>query len=82
MDLFNLISTPNPSKVKTGIRPRATHEVSLLTVTANRVIEMKDPSVASGSSGTPSTVERSPLDFDNENPAPTMTKGTGAEEEA
>ncbi|GJY00084.1 hypothetical protein Tco_0357102 [Tanacetum coccineum] len=70
MDLFNLISTPNPSKVKTGIRPCVAHEVPLLTVTADRVIEMKDPSVASGSSGTPSTVERSPLDFDNENPAP------------
>ncbi|GJX74720.1 hypothetical protein Tco_0313315 [Tanacetum coccineum] len=67
MDLFNLISAPNPSKVKTGSRPRAAHEVPLLTVTANRVIEMKDPSVASGSSGTPSTVKRSPLDFDNEN---------------
>ncbi|GKB30742.1 hypothetical protein Tco_0870143 [Tanacetum coccineum] len=58
MDLFNLISAPNPSKVKTGIRPRAAHEVPLLTVTTNRVIEMKDPSVASGSSGTSSTVER------------------------
>ncbi|GJZ62755.1 hypothetical protein Tco_0618892 [Tanacetum coccineum] len=79
MDLFNLISAPNPSKVKTGIRPRAAHEVPLLTVTANRVIEMKDPSVASGSSGTPSTVERSPLDFDNENPAPAVTEGTVAE---
>ncbi|GJV16920.1 hypothetical protein Tco_1362243 [Tanacetum coccineum] len=36
MDLFNLISAPNPSKVKTGIQPRAAHEVPLLTVTANR----------------------------------------------
>ncbi|GKF86745.1 hypothetical protein Tco_0254572, partial [Tanacetum coccineum] len=40
---------------------------------------MKDPSVASGSSGTPSTVKRSPLDFDNENPAPAVTEGTVAE---
>ncbi|GJT30255.1 hypothetical protein Tco_0910530 [Tanacetum coccineum] len=79
MDLINLISAPNPSKVKTGIRPRAAHEVPLLTVTANRVIEMKDPSVASGSSGTPSTVERSFLDFDNENPASAVTEGTVAE---
>ncbi|GJV37251.1 hypothetical protein Tco_1409728 [Tanacetum coccineum] len=82
MDLFNLISAPNPSKVKTGIRPRVAHEVLLMTVTANQVIEMKDPSVASGSSGTPSTVERSPLDFDNENPAPSVTEGTEAEEQA
>ncbi|GJZ13134.1 hypothetical protein Tco_0548364 [Tanacetum coccineum] len=73
---------PNPSKVKTGIRPRAAHEVPLLTVIANRVIKMKDLSVASGSSGTPSTVKRSPLDFDNENPAPTVTGGSGAEEQA
>ncbi|GJU55563.1 putative reverse transcriptase domain-containing protein [Tanacetum coccineum] len=79
MDLFNLISAPNPSKVKTGIRPRAAHEVPLLTVTVNRVIEMKDPSVASGSSGTPSTVERSPLDFDDENPASAVTEGTVVE---
>ncbi|GKD95688.1 hypothetical protein Tco_1379585 [Tanacetum coccineum] len=27
MDLFNLISAPNPTKVKTGTRPRAAHEV-------------------------------------------------------
>ncbi|GJX24142.1 hypothetical protein Tco_0228587 [Tanacetum coccineum] len=58
MDLFNLISVPNPSKVKTRIRPRAAHEVPLLIVITNRVIEMKDPSMASGSLGTPSTVER------------------------
>nr|GEW09388.1 hypothetical protein [Tanacetum cinerariifolium] len=30
MDLFNLISAPNPSKVKTGLRPRAAHEVLLM----------------------------------------------------
>ncbi|GKC16206.1 hypothetical protein Tco_1012988 [Tanacetum coccineum] len=60
MDLFNLISAPNPAKVKTGSRPRAAHEVPLLTVTANRVIDMEDPAVASGSSRTPSTVKRAP----------------------
>ncbi|GKB66759.1 hypothetical protein Tco_0928171 [Tanacetum coccineum] len=27
MDLFNLISAPNPLKVKTGVRPRAAHEI-------------------------------------------------------
>ncbi|GKF72867.1 hypothetical protein Tco_0208981, partial [Tanacetum coccineum] len=82
MDLFNLISAPNPAKVKTGSRPRAAHEVQLLTVIANRVIDMEDPVVASGSSRTPSIVKRSPLDFDNENPAPTATEGTRAEDQA
>ncbi|GJX95500.1 hypothetical protein Tco_0351298 [Tanacetum coccineum] len=43
---------------------------------------MEDLVVASGSSGTPSTVERSPLDFDNENPAPMVTEGTRAEDQA
>ncbi|GJQ99624.1 gypsy type transposase [Tanacetum coccineum] len=82
MDMFNLISAPNPSKVKTEIQPRAAHEVPLLTATSNWVIDMEDLVVASGSSGTPSTVERSPLDFDDENPAPIVTKGTGAEDQA
>ncbi|GJW60024.1 hypothetical protein Tco_0109359 [Tanacetum coccineum] len=44
----------------------------------NRVIDIEDPTMASGFSGTPSTIERSPLDLDNENPAPTATEGTGA----
>ncbi|GJX04445.1 hypothetical protein Tco_0190361 [Tanacetum coccineum] len=60
MDLFNLISTPNPTKVKTGTRPRAAHEVSLLTVTASRVIDMEETTLASGSSGTPSALEKLP----------------------
>nr|GEU64141.1 hypothetical protein [Tanacetum cinerariifolium] len=63
MDLFNLIRAPNPTKVKVRSRPRAPHEVPLLTLTANRVIEMDDPVVATDSSGVPSTIERSPLDF-------------------
>nr|GEZ28135.1 hypothetical protein [Tanacetum cinerariifolium] len=46
MDLFSLIRTPNPTKVKVGSRPRALHEVPLLTLTANRVIEMDDPATA------------------------------------
>nr|GEV57281.1 hypothetical protein [Tanacetum cinerariifolium] len=66
MDLFSLIRAPNPTKVKTGSRPRAAHEVPLLTVTANRLIEMEDPAAATDSSGVPSTIERSPLDFANE----------------
>nr|GEW51963.1 hypothetical protein [Tanacetum cinerariifolium] len=32
--------------VKTGSRPRAGHEVSLLIITANRVIEIEDPATA------------------------------------
>ncbi|GJU59422.1 hypothetical protein Tco_1237188 [Tanacetum coccineum] len=79
-DRGGLIRNPNPFKVETGTRPRAAHEVPLLTATASRVIDMEDPTVASGSSGTPSTVERSPLDFDNEDPAPSLAEGAGAEE--
>nr|GFA34605.1 hypothetical protein [Tanacetum cinerariifolium] len=74
MDLFSLISAPNPAKVKTETRPHATREVPLLTTTANRVIDMKDMTGASGSSGTPSTVEKSPLDFSNEDPPPLITE--------
>ncbi|GKB91084.1 hypothetical protein Tco_0963356, partial [Tanacetum coccineum] len=39
---------PNPTKVRTGTRPCAPHEVPLLTATANRVINMEDATVASG----------------------------------
>ncbi|GJR03239.1 hypothetical protein Tco_0526223 [Tanacetum coccineum] len=81
MDLFNLISAPNPAKVKTGTRPRAAHEVPLLTVTANRVIDMGEPAAATESSGTPSTIERSPLDFDNENPSQQINEGDGMEDQ-
>ncbi|GJX43772.1 hypothetical protein Tco_0260448 [Tanacetum coccineum] len=42
MDLFNLISAPNPAKIKTSTRPHAAHEVSLLIVTANHVIDMEE----------------------------------------
>ncbi|GKA75099.1 hypothetical protein Tco_0781477 [Tanacetum coccineum] len=81
MDLFNLISAPNPSKVKTGTRPRAAHEVPLLTVIAIRVIEMEDMTVTSGSLEAPSTLEKSPLDFANENPTPLITEGDGTEDQ-
>nr|GEU42221.1 hypothetical protein [Tanacetum cinerariifolium] len=65
IDLFNLIRAPNPTKVKTGSRPRAPHEVPLLTLSAPRVIEMDEPA-ATDSSGVSSTIERSPLDFAHE----------------
>nr|GEU99127.1 hypothetical protein [Tanacetum cinerariifolium] len=78
MDLFNLIHAPNPTKVKIGSRPRPPHEVPLLTLTANRVIEMDDPGAATDSSGVPSTIERSPLDFALE--AGASDQGTAAPE--
>nr|GEV76594.1 hypothetical protein [Tanacetum cinerariifolium] len=81
MDLFNLTNAPNPSKVKTGLRSRAAHEVLLLTPTASRVIDMEDPNVATESSGTPFAIEKSLLDFDNENPSPPMTEGKGTEDQ-
>ncbi|GJU72887.1 hypothetical protein Tco_1264292 [Tanacetum coccineum] len=74
MDLFNLINAPNPAKVKTGTRPRVAHEVPLLTITASRVIEIGDTTVTSGSSGTPSALEKSPLNFANEDPPQLITE--------
>ncbi|GJS74085.1 hypothetical protein Tco_0706926 [Tanacetum coccineum] len=38
----------------------AAHEVPLLTATASCVIDMKDPAMATESSGTPSVIEKSP----------------------
>nr|GFA66941.1 hypothetical protein [Tanacetum cinerariifolium] len=81
MDLFSLISAPNTAKVKTRTHPRTAHEVPLLTATANRVIDMEDMIGASRSSRTPSTVEKSPLDFSNEDPPPLITESIRAEEQ-
>nr|GFA89167.1 hypothetical protein [Tanacetum cinerariifolium] len=52
--------------------------VPLLMLIANRVIEMDDPAVATDSSGVPSTIERSPLDFALE--AEASDQGTAASE--
>nr|GEV34515.1 hypothetical protein [Tanacetum cinerariifolium] len=82
IDLFNLISAPNHSKVKTCLRPRAAHEVPLLMTTASRVIDMEDLDMAIESSGTSFATEKSPLDFDNENPSPPMIKGKGTKDQA
>ncbi|GJY77508.1 hypothetical protein Tco_0482624 [Tanacetum coccineum] len=82
MDLFNLISAPNPTTVKTGTRPRTAHEVPLLTVTASRVIEMEDPVATSTSSETPSVMEKSPLDFSSEDPPPMITNKGETEDQA
>ncbi|GJR82596.1 hypothetical protein Tco_0153381, partial [Tanacetum coccineum] len=81
MDLFNLISASNPTKVKIGTRPRAAHEVPLLTATASRVIDMKDTTVASGSSGIPFALEKSPLDFANEDPPQLHTERDGTKDQ-
>nr|GEW25832.1 hypothetical protein [Tanacetum cinerariifolium] len=67
--------------VKTGTRPRATHEVSLLTVTASRVIEMEDLATTTDSFGVPLTIERSPVDFANENPSQQSTGGNETEDQ-
>nr|GEV41254.1 hypothetical protein [Tanacetum cinerariifolium] len=80
-DRGGLISAPNPAKVKTMTRLCAAHEVSLLTATANRVIDMEDMTGASGSSGTPPTVEKSPLDFSNEDPPPLISERIVTEEQ-
>nr|GEU85167.1 alpha/beta hydrolases superfamily protein [Tanacetum cinerariifolium] len=76
--IFSLIRAPNPTKVKVESRPRTPHEVHLLTLTANRVIEMDDPTAATDSSGVPPTIERSPLDFSLE--AGASDRGTATSE--
>ncbi|GKE31553.1 hypothetical protein Tco_1450875, partial [Tanacetum coccineum] len=81
MDLFNLISAPNLAVIKTGTRPRTTHEVPLLTVIASRQIDIDEPTATSESSGAPSTIKRSPLDFSNENPSEQINEGDGAEDQ-
>nr|GEV82893.1 hypothetical protein [Tanacetum cinerariifolium] len=74
MNLFNLISALNPTKVKTETRARAVHEVPLVTATTSRVIDMDDMDVALGSSGTPPALEKSPLDFADEDPPQIITE--------
>nr|GEV39417.1 hypothetical protein [Tanacetum cinerariifolium] len=59
-------------------RPRAAHEVPLLTVTANRVIEIEDLAAATDSLGVHSTIEWPSLDFSNENPS---QQSTGPEDQ-
>ncbi|GKC52799.1 hypothetical protein Tco_1075544, partial [Tanacetum coccineum] len=73
MDLFNLISALNPAIVKTGTRQRAAHEVPLLTATTSQVIDMEDMVAMSTLSGTPASMDKSPLDFSNEDPTPLIT---------
>ncbi|GJU31310.1 hypothetical protein Tco_1174899 [Tanacetum coccineum] len=75
MDLFNLISAPNPAKVKTETRPRVAHEVPLLTATATHVIDMEDVTKASESLGIPSLVKKSPLDFVDKDPFLVISEG-------
>ncbi|GJY85524.1 hypothetical protein Tco_0499550 [Tanacetum coccineum] len=79
MDLFNLISAPNPTVIKTGTRQRTTHEVPLLTATTNRVITMEDVVVTTTSSSTPAAIDKSPLDFSNEDATPLIADRADAE---
>nr|GEU68137.1 hypothetical protein [Tanacetum cinerariifolium] len=58
--------------------PTRPHEVPLLTLTVARVIEMNDLAATTDSSGVPSTIERSPLDFAHE--ARASDQGTTAPE--
>nr|GEV26416.1 transposase (putative), gypsy type [Tanacetum cinerariifolium] len=74
------ISAPNTTKVKTNTRPRAAHEVPLLTVTASRVIDIEDTAVTPGSSWTPSALEKSPLDFANEDSPQMITEKDGTKQ--
>nr|GEZ88386.1 hypothetical protein [Tanacetum cinerariifolium] len=57
-----------------GTPPRTAHEVPLLTATASRVIDMGDTALASGTSGTHAAIEKSPLDFADEDPPSVITK--------
>nr|GEU63198.1 hypothetical protein [Tanacetum cinerariifolium] len=71
-------SCPKSYEVEDWEPPTRPHDVPLLTLTATRVIEMDEPTVATDSSGVPSTIERSPLDFDHE--AEASDRGTAAPE--
>nr|GEZ80447.1 hypothetical protein [Tanacetum cinerariifolium] len=74
-------SAPNPTKVKISLRPCVAHKVPLLMATASQVLDMEDPDAATESSGMSSTIEKSPLDFDNENPSQQITEGKGTEDQ-
>nr|GFB68509.1 hypothetical protein [Tanacetum cinerariifolium] len=74
----HLKTARNAFVVKIRSRPRAAHKVPLLTLTANRVVKMEEPVATTDSSGVPSTIERSPLDFANE--ARASNQGTTAPE--
>nr|GEX23936.1 hypothetical protein [Tanacetum cinerariifolium] len=61
-------------EVKTETRPRIAHEVPLLTATASHVIDIGDTAMTLGSSGTPAAIEKSPLDFADEDPHQVITE--------
>nr|GEW79177.1 hypothetical protein [Tanacetum cinerariifolium] len=71
-------SCPKSHEGEDWNRSRAPHEVPLLTLTASRVIEIDDPAATTDSSGVPSIIERSPLDFSLE--AEASAQGTVAPE--
>nr|GEU92992.1 leucine-rich repeat protein 1-like [Tanacetum cinerariifolium] len=61
---------------------RTSIQKQLETLLCLPVIDMEDPVVATESFRTPFAIEKSPLDFDNENPSPPMTEGKGTEDQA
>nr|GEY01798.1 hypothetical protein [Tanacetum cinerariifolium] len=69
-------SCPKSYKGKDWEPPSCPYEVPLLTLTASWVIEMDEPAVATDSSGVPSAIEKSPLDFAHEDGA--SDQGTAA----
>nr|GEX63826.1 hypothetical protein [Tanacetum cinerariifolium] len=71
-------SCPKSDKGKDWEPPSCPHEVPLLTLTAARVIEMDEPAMVTDSSGVPSAIEKSPLDFAHEDGA--SDQGTTASE--
>nr|GEW82667.1 putative RNA-directed DNA polymerase, eukaryota, reverse transcriptase zinc-binding domain protein [Tanacetum cinerariifolium] len=73
--LVQFDSCPKSYKGEDRKSPRAPHKVPLLTLTTPRVIKMDEPA-ATDSSGVPSTIERSPLDFAHE--AEVSDQGTAA----
>ncbi|GJT41373.1 hypothetical protein Tco_0941238 [Tanacetum coccineum] len=82
MDLINLVRHPKPMKVDTGLRPRNADEVPLLLATTNRVIPLAAPGAASSSATTPSAIEKSPLDFTDEDTSPLLTGNESGEQQA
>nr|GFA68924.1 hypothetical protein [Tanacetum cinerariifolium] len=65
------------TKVKASSRPRAAHEVPLLTVTANRVMEMEDPAAETDSSGEAAAPEVPPENVTTTEVAPEVGQAEG-----
>lgn len=66
MDLSAFLSMPDPTKIKTGTRPRLEHELPLHQLSQDRLVQENVDATAE-SSGAPSALNKSPLDFDDTN---------------